>query len=51
MEAHASHERFNHFWARGYYASTVGRDGTMIREYIRQQEQEDKRLDQLNLWR
>ena len=40
-----------HFWAGGYYVSTVGRDETMIREYIRQQEQEDKRLDQLNLWR
>ena len=40
-----------HFWARGYYVSTVGREETMIREYIRQPEQEDKRLDQLNLWR
>ena len=26
-----------HFWARGYYVSTVGRDETVIREYIRQQ--------------
>ncbi len=40
-----------HFWARGYYVSTVGRDETVIREYIRHQEQEDKRLDQINLWR
>jgi putative transposase len=40
-----------HFWARGYYVSTVGRDETVIREYIRQQEAEDKRLDQINLWR
>ena len=40
-----------HFWARGYFVSTVGRDETVIREYIRKQEQEDKRLDQLNLWR
>jgi len=38
------------FWARGYFASTVGRDEATIREYIRTQEQEDKRLDQLNLW-
>jgi len=37
--------------ARGYYVSTVGRDETVIREYIRQQEAEDKRLDQINLWR
>ena len=40
-----------HFWARGYFVSTVGRDEAVIREYIRHQEQEDKRLDQLNLWR
>ena len=39
-----------HFWARGYFVSTVGRDEGMIREYIRNQEQEDQRLDQLNLW-
>jgi len=26
-----------HFWARGYFVSTVGRDETMIREYIRHQ--------------
>jgi putative transposase len=39
------------FWARGYFVSTVGRDETVIREYIRNQEYEDERLDQLNLWR
>jgi putative transposase len=40
-----------HFWARGYFVSTVGRDETMIREYIRNQEVENQRLDQSNLWR
>ena len=40
-----------HFWARGYYVSTVGRDEQAIREYIKNQEEEDKRLEQLNLWR
>ena len=40
-----------HFWARGYFVSTVGRDEVVIREYIRKQEQEDKRLDPMNLWR
>jgi putative transposase len=40
-----------HFWARGYFVSTVGRDETSIREYIQHQEQEDRRLDQMNLWR
>ncbi len=35
------------FWARGYYVSTVRRDEKVIREYIRKQEQEDKRIEQL----
>ena len=39
----------HHFWARGYFVTTVGRDEKVIREYIRQQEKEDKRLDQLLL--
>ena len=38
-----------HFWARGYYVSTVGRDEAVIREYIRHQENEDRRADQLGL--
>ena len=38
-----------HFWARGYFVSTVGRDEKVIREYIRRQEQEDQRLEQLKL--
>ena len=40
-----------HFWARGYFVSTVGRDEEVIRNYIRHQEQEDERLEQLGLWR
>jgi putative transposase len=40
-----------HFWARGYFVSTVGRDQELIREYIKKQEAEDMRLEQLNLWR
>ena len=40
-----------HFWARGFWVSTVGREEAVVREYIRKQEEEDKRLDQLNLWR
>ena len=39
-----------HFWARGYWVSTVGRDEAVIREYIQKQEEEDKRRDQMNLW-
>lgn len=38
-----------HFWARGYFVSTVGRDEAVIRKYIKHQEEEDKRLDQMNL--
>ena len=41
----------HHFWARGYFVSTVGRDETVIRDYIKHQEHEDTPLDQLNLWR
>jgi putative transposase len=40
-----------HFWVRGYFVSTVGRDEKLIRRYIRNQEEEDRRLDQLDLWR
>lgn len=40
-----------HFWARGYHVSTVGRDEEAIRKYIREQEQEDRRIDQLSLYR
>ena len=39
-----------HFWAGGYYVSTVGRDEEAVRKYIREQEEEDKRLEQMGLW-
>ena len=38
-----------HFWARGYFVSTVGRDEEVVREYIRHQEAADRRVDQLAL--
>lgn len=38
-----------YFWARGYYMSTVGIDEEVIREYIRHQEDEDRRVDQFSL--
>ena len=38
------------FWARGYYVSTAGRDEDSVREYIRKQEEEDRSLDQLNMF-
>jgi putative transposase len=39
-----------HFWARGFFVNTVGRDEEAIRAYIRNQENEDQRLEQMNLW-
>lgn len=38
-----------HFWARGYFVTTVGRDEAAVREYIREQEREDLRTEKLNL--
>ncbi len=40
-----------HFWARGYWVSTVGKDEKAVREYIQKQEREDRRLEQLNIFR
>ena len=37
------------FWARGYFVSTVGLDEAMVRAYIRNQEEEDERYDQMKL--
>ena len=39
-----------HFWARGYFVSTVGRDEQVVRRYIQNQEESDKKLDQLSLF-
>ncbi len=38
-----------HFWARGYYVDTVGKNQKRIEEYIRNQLEEDKLYDQLSL--
>ena len=38
-----------HFWARGYWVSTVGKNEEAIRRYIREQEKEDQRVDELEL--
>jgi putative transposase len=42
--------RGENFWARGYYVSTVGKDEELIRAYIRNQESEDRRFDQRQLF-
>ena len=36
-----------HFWAEGYYVSTVGLNTATIQKYIREQEKEDQIMDKL----
>ena len=38
------------FWARGYCVSTIGLDEETIREYVRSQEEADKKLDRLKMF-
>lgn len=38
-----------HFWCRGYYVDTVGKNEKKIAEYIRQQLQDDRMEDQISL--
>jgi putative transposase len=40
-----------HFWARGYYVSTAGKDEQAMRDYIKKQEKEEERLEQLNIFK
>ncbi|WP_446810944.1 IS200/IS605 family transposase [Methylomonas sp. 2BW1-5-20] len=39
------------FWARGFFVSTEGLDEEMVRNYIREQEREEERYEQLSLWK
>ena len=38
-----------HFWCRGYYVDTVGRNEKAIKEYVRNQLQEDIAADQISI--
>ena len=38
-----------HFWARGYWVSTVGKNEAAVRRYIQEEEKEDQRLEQLEM--
>jgi putative transposase len=40
-----------HFWARGYFVSTVGADEETVRVYIKEQEKENHRVQQLSLFK
>lgn len=38
------------FWARGYFVSTVGRNEEIVKQYIKKQEEADRKIDQLELF-
>jgi putative transposase len=40
----------NHFWSKGYCVDTVGLDAEMIRKYVKHQEKQERRAEQLNLF-
>jgi putative transposase len=40
-----------HFWARGYFVSTIGYDEQVVRRYIRNQEKADKASDHADLFK
>jgi putative transposase len=40
-----------HIWARGYFVSTVGIDRDVIRNYVKGQQEDQMREEQLRLWR
>ena len=42
--------RGNHFWSRGYCVDTVGLDADMIRKYVKYQEAQERRAEQLGLF-
>ena len=38
-----------HFWARGYFVTTVGHNEEAVKKYIKDQDQRDRAADQLTL--
>jgi putative transposase len=40
-----------HLWARGYFVSTAGVDRDVIRNYVKEQQEDQMKEDQLRLWR
>ncbi len=36
----------NHFWARGYFVSTIGIDEDLIKRYVAYQEKEEKQMEE-----
>lgn len=50
FSGHRKNLKGQHVWARGYYVSTAGKDERAVRDYIKAQEAEDLKLDQLGLF-
>ena len=50
MCGHKKNFTGQNFWARGYCVSTIGLDDETVREYVKKQEEEDKKLDQLKMF-
>ena len=40
-----------HIWARGYFVSTAGVDREVIRNYVKEQQEDQLRDDQFRLWK
>jgi putative transposase len=40
----------NHFWSKGYCVDTVGLNSEMIRNYVKYQEKQERRAEQLNMF-
>ena len=40
-----------HMWARGYFVSTVGIDSEIIKKYVKEQQDNEIRVEQLHIWR
>lgn len=38
-------------WARGYFVTTVGLDKEIVKKYVRNQEKDQMKQEQLRLWR
>ena len=43
------YNQYRHFWAEGYYVSTVGLNESTIKKYIQDQEKADIALDKLSV--
>ena len=50
MCGHKKNFTGQNFWARGYCVSTIGLDDETVREYVKKQEEDDKKLDQLKMF-